>query len=59
MRNEAIRNHARKKRVYLWRIADQLGIADFAFSKLLRHELPAEKQAEIMRIIDALAEEEN
>lgn len=41
----------------LWQIANRLGITDSYFSRLLRKELPADKQAEIMQIIAELEQE--
>ena len=41
----------------LWQIADRLGITDCAFSRLLRKELPEDKQAQIMQIIAELEQE--
>ncbi len=55
-RNMDIREAARKKGVLLWEVADRLGIHDSALSKLLRYELPAERKAEILRIIDEIAQ---
>ena len=55
--NKAIRDYCKKKRVPLWRVAEALSRTDAQFSRLLRHELPAEDQKEIIRIVDHLAEE--
>ena len=46
--NQKIRKTAAAAGVKLWRIADKLGYADSTFSRLLRKELPEEKQAQIM-----------
>ena len=43
--------------VPLWRIADQLGIADTSLSRKLRYELPEEEKQKIFCIIDKLAKE--
>ena len=53
--NTDIRTLARRKGVYLWQIADALGMADSAFSRKLRKELTGEQKAQILAIIDRLA----
>lgn len=53
--NTDIRTMARRKGVYLWQIADALGMADSAFSRKLRKELPNEQKAQILSVIDRLA----
>lgn len=55
--NQKIREAAAEAKVKLWRIADRMGHADSTFSRLLRKELPADKQAEILRIIAELEQE--
>lgn len=55
--NKEIRDYARIKDVRLWQIADKLNISDSNFSRLLRHELPKEKKAEIKTIIDRLVKD--
>lgn len=55
--NQKIRRTAAGAGVKLWQIANRLGITDGYFSRLLRKELPADKQAEIMQIIAELEQE--
>lgn len=55
--NRTIRDAAKAAGVYLWQIAERLGTADSYFSKMLRKELPEEKQEEILRIIAELEQE--
>ncbi len=55
--NQKIRKTAAAAGVKLWRIADRLGYADSTFSRLLRKELPEDKQAQIMQIIAELEQE--
>lgn len=55
--NQKIRRAAAGAGVKLWQIADKLGITDSYFSRLLRKELPADKQADILRIIAELEQE--
>lgn len=57
MKNEIIRDAARKTNVMLWQIAERLGINDGNFSRRLRHELPEDEQQRILQIINDLAAE--
>ena len=59
MKNIRIREEAKKRNVPLWRIAEANGMADYAFSRKLRHELPKDEQDEIIRSIQTLAEQED
>lgn len=52
--NEKIRQAIEKSGLRYWQIADKLGITDGNFSRLLRKELPEEKQSEIYNIISEL-----
>lgn len=54
--NKSIKEYAKSKNVFLWEVADKLGLHDTNFSKLLRHPLPDEKIQEIKKIIDSIAE---
>jgi hypothetical protein len=54
MANETLKLYAKSKGVHLWQIADRLRITDGNFSRLLRKELPAQKQEAIMKIIEDL-----
>lgn len=42
----------------LWMVAEALNMADYAFSKKLRHELPDADKARIRAIISELAAQE-
>jgi hypothetical protein len=57
MINKKIRELAKEKGVKLWQIADKLLLNDGNFSRLLRHELPKEKEQKILDIINKLSEE--
>ena len=57
MSNNDIRTRAKEKGVYLWKIADRLGITDNWFSRKLRKELPMDEKERIFKIIDELAQE--
>ena len=57
MNNQSIREKAKAHNVKLWQIAEKLGINDGNFSRKLRHELPADEQEKILRIIETIAKE--
>lgn len=54
MANDVIKEKAKQSGVYLWQIADVLGITDSMFSRKLRKELPETKKTKILSIIDDL-----
>ena len=49
--NTDIRVAAKKAGVYLYNIADRLGVSENTLTRLLRRELNAEKKTEILRLI--------
>lgn len=55
--NEDIRNYAKKKNVYLWMIANKLGMNDGNFSRKLRNELSPEMKEKVFKYIDEICEE--
>ena len=55
-KNLDLKTEAKAAGVYLWQIADKLGMRDNEFSRKLRKELSAEKKAEIRSIIKELSE---
>lgn len=57
MNKQDIRRAAGSRCVKLWQIADALGIADSAFSRKLRKELPQEEKEKIFAVIESLAKE--
>ena len=57
MNNQDIRSAATAAGVKLWQIADNLGLADFNFSRKLRKELPQEEKEKIFSIIERLSQE--
>ena len=58
-RNKEIRQKAKESGVYLWEIAEELGISAQAFSNLLRHELSERDKREVLAIIAKLSGKEN
>ena len=59
MYNQDIRQKAERSGVWLWQIAEALGVADCNFSRKLRKELPQEEKEKIFSIIEKLAQEVN
>ena len=55
-KNLDLKTEAKAAGVYLWQIADKLGMRDNEFIRKLRKELSAEKKAEIRAIIKELSE---
>ena len=58
MANQDIRFAAMQAGISLWKIAEKYGITDSSFSRLLRHELSADKKQKILDIIKDLKEVE-
>lgn len=54
MKNLRIRERAAQDGVFLWEIADRLGLSDGNFSRKLRHELSTEEQERIFGLIDEI-----
>lgn len=55
MYNQEIRRKAKEKGVYLWQIAEKLGVCDMTLTRKLRHELPENEKTEILDIIDSIS----
>lgn len=55
MTNQDIKAKAKLKGVYLWQIAEKLGVNDGNFSRKLRKELSADEKQRIFAIIDEIA----
>ena len=53
--NTDIKNAAKAKNVYLWEVAEALGIVDTSMSRKLRHELPEQEKQRIFEIIEKIA----
>lgn len=58
MANSRLRSAAGAAGIPLWRIAQELGYNDSAFSRKLRNELPPELQERALVAIERLAEQE-
>ena len=57
MANLDIRAEAVSRGVRLWRVAEELGIADASLSRKLRKELPQTEKERIISIIHRLSKE--
>lgn len=57
MLNQDVREAAKAAGVKLWQIAESLGMADSAFSRKLRHELPEETRRQALAVIAQLSKE--
>ena len=57
MKNMQIRTMAKEAGVYLWEIAEEMGMRDSEFSRKLRHELNLKETSRIITIIKQLAKE--
>lgn len=58
VKNLAIREYAKANNVKLWQIADELGITDASFSRMLRKEFDVDMTIKAKSIIDDLARNE-
>lgn len=54
MKNKDIREAAKQAGVFLWQIAERLGVNDGNFSRKLRRELSSQEREKIMEIINEL-----
>lgn len=57
MRNERVRQAAKKAGVPLWKIAERLQISEPTMTRWLRVPLSAEKEKAIMEAVEAIAKE--
>lgn len=53
-KNQDIRNMAKENNLYLWQIAEKMGICDMTLSRKLRKELSQEEKQEVFSIINEL-----
>ena len=53
--NKDIRAVAAAAGVFLWQIAEAIGVTDGTFSRKLRRELPDDEKAEILQVIQKLS----
>lgn len=55
MNNVTVKNTAKRKNVFLWEVADAMGVCDMTVNRWLRHELPKDRYNAMMRAIDEIA----
>ena len=55
MANKTIREAAKKAHVFLWQLADELGISEMGMTRLLRRQLDAETEKKLLILIDEIA----
>ena len=55
--NKKIRIALIEAEVVQYEVAEELGISDQSFSRMLRYELPPDKQKKILDVIDELKKE--
>ena len=58
MKNNDIKEAAKRAGVRLWQVAEAYGMNDGNFSRKLRKELPQEEKEKILEIINRLAQEQ-
>lgn len=54
--NKDVRQYAKEKEVFLWQIANAMGVSEPTVTRMFRTEMMPEKKAEIRAIIDRVAE---
>ncbi len=54
MKNQAIRETAKRKGVKLWEIAERLEMCDYDFSRKLRKEFPEDERERVLSIIEEI-----
>lgn len=59
LNNIDVRQRVKSAGMKLWQVADALGVSEPTMTRKLRHELDQEEKAQIFRIIDQIAKEEN
>lgn len=59
MANNALRQAARESGVKLWELADALDVSEATVTRMLRRELDAEKQRNLLEIINAIAQQKS
>lgn len=57
--NKDIREEIEKARLYHWEVAQEMGIMDTNFSRMMRTELSEAKKIEILKAIKRIKEKRN
>lgn len=56
--NRGIRDYAAAHGIWLWRVAERVGLSDYRLSRLMRRELSPDFKAKLFEAIDQLATED-
>lgn len=56
MMNNDVRTHAKEQGVFIWQLAESLGISEPTMTRKLRRELPNAEKTRLFELIDQLAE---
>ena len=56
--NRDIRDYAAAHGIWLWRVAERVGLSDHRLSRLMRRELSPDFKAKLFEAIDQLATED-
>lgn len=56
--NKDIRTYASVHGIWLWRVAERVGLSDYRLSRLMRRELSPDFKAKLFEAIDQLAIED-
>lgn len=59
MENMKVREALRSNNVLAWELAEAMGIVDCTLSKWMRRELPDEKQAVMLQMIEKIAKQKS
>ena len=52
-KNVELRDAMQNSGLFQWQIAERIGVSEATFSRMLRHELPPEQKAAILRVIES------
>ena len=52
-KNKELRAAMQRRGLFQWQLAERIGVSEATFSRMLRHELPPEQKADILRAIES------
>ena len=55
--NNELREYARSKGVYIWQIAEDLGVCEMTLLRWLRFPLPEDKKSAFIKAVDEISKE--
>jgi hypothetical protein len=53
--NQKLRDMLKKKKIYLWQIAEKLGIHETTLVRRFRHELTAEQEQQVLLAVEEIS----